>query len=353
LEDEKGVFVTVSALEQETKSMPRGDVFPEQTIALSKEEQASGVLSEENRRLAGLILSCRGYVIFKDALPRDFIDMVAKEVATIYQDCRTTANSETDTDAEAYHSVRESAVKRAAFWYRKSRWRIFPKLVPPMGDPLLLANPFVTPVLEDLLGEDFYCKYVSSDTCVKGAILQSPHSDIDGNEVMVDNRWRPRGYIVNVPVMECGLHNGPIEVWPGGSHMWTSDLMKKYGLSPDVQDGRNPPVERVAEYFASVKLSLSPGEIMIRDLAMWHRGTPNPTDHPRTMLTTAYFRRSHKYLYGDPSFNLDREMYRNLHPRIQRMFDYHFSLSNSLRRQQKRLRQAVRAKATEWIKGRP
>jgi hypothetical protein len=86
------------------------------------------------------------------------------------------------------------------------------------ADARLLANPFVVPILNRLLGESFCCRYVSSDTCLEGAILQSPHSDIDGDEVFVGGVWKPRGYIVNVPVMECGLHNGPLEVWPGGSH---------------------------------------------------------------------------------------------------------------------------------------
>ena len=38
-----------------------------------EDEQASGTLSPEHRKLAALILSCRGYVIIKDALTPEFI----------------------------------------------------------------------------------------------------------------------------------------------------------------------------------------------------------------------------------------------------------------------------------------
>jgi ectoine hydroxylase-related dioxygenase (phytanoyl-CoA dioxygenase family) len=331
---------------------PRPDVLPHQHLSLSAEERRSGRLSPEHLSLARLILSCRGYVILRDALEPDFIQLIGREMEEIYQDCRATLGQETGTAPDALHSVHVSQRKRATFWFRKSRWRIFPRLVPPMSDPRLLANAFVVAILESLLGPDFYCKYMSSDTCVNGAILQSPHSDIDGDHVFVDNEWRPRGYVVNVPTMECGLHNGPLEVWPGGSHMWTTRLLEPYGLEPNVQDGRNPPVERIAEYLPSIKVALLPGEILIRDLAMWHRGTPNPTDKPRTMLTIGFFRGDHAYGYGDPSYNLDEGLYRQLPPRLQRMFAYYFSPLARLRRTRRQVQSRVKRAAKEWLESR-
>lgn len=323
----------------------RPDVLPKQAIVLSDEELASGKLSADTRELAGLILSCRGYVVLKNALTLDFVDEIRREMLDIYNDCRHTLNlAETGTAPSDVQKLHVSAKKRATFWYRKARWRIFPRMVAPMSDPRLMANQFVVPVLEDLLGEDFYCKYVSSDTCLDGSILQSPHTDVDSETMFVDNEWRARGYVVNFPIMECGLHNGPIEVWPGGSHMWSTRLVGKYGISPFVQDGRNPPAERAAEYFPSIKLAIGPGEILIRDLAMWHRGTPNPTAEPRTMLTLGFFRSDYYYGYGETGANVDEECFKDLHPRVQRMFAHHFSLKSSLKRK--------RTAAKQWVKAR-
>ena len=310
----------------------RPDVLPPQAICLSPAERAAGQLSPDNLQLAAAILACRGYVILRDALEQDFASDLGRQMADLYQDCQDTLAVETDSSPEAGFKTQVSSRRRAVFWFRKSRWRIFPRLEGAMGDARLLANPFVVPVLERLLGESFCCRYVSSDTCLEGAILQSPHSDIDGDEVFVRGVWKPRGYIVNVPVMECGLHNGPLEVWPGGSHLWDSAFLGRFGLVPNVQDGRNPSVERLADYFPSVKVVLKPGEILVRDLAMWHRGTPNPTDQPRTMLTIGMFRADHQYGYGSPSFNLDDTLYEQLDPRIRQMFAYHFTARARLRR---------------------
>jgi len=324
----------------------RPDVLPPQAIELTDAERQSGTLSAENLQLASLLVSTRGYVILKNALEQDFIQSIGREMMAIYDDCRNTMGEETGTSPDALHQAHTARERGTRFWFRKGRWRIFPRLREPMSDPRLMANPFVMPIVEGLLGADFYCKYMSSDTCVAGSILQSPHSDIDGEDIFVDNQWRPRGYVVNIPVMECGLHNGPLEVWPGGSHMWTAGLLRPYGLEPNVQDGRNPAVERLAEFLPSIKVVLTPGDILIRDLAMWHRGTPNPHEAPRTMLTIGLFRADRQYGYGDPSFNVDEELYRQLPPRIKKMFDYHFSTRSKLRRARSRAKGA----AKEWLK---
>ncbi|MBF5043668.1 phytanoyl-CoA dioxygenase family protein [Aggregicoccus sp. 17bor-14] len=326
----------------------RPDTLPLQTLQLTPREQAEGVMSAEHRELAAAILAFRGYVILKDALRPEFVERLRAEVAEIYADCRSTLDAvETDGSPDAVRHTYVSGRKGATFWFRKSRWRIFPRLTGIMGSPELLANAFVMPVLEQLLGPGFYCKYVSSDTCVKGAMLQSPHSDIDQDRVIHQGQWRPRGFIVNVPIAECGLHNGPTEVWPGGSHMWSSGLFERFGLAPYVQDGRNPPVERLAEYFPSVKVTLQPGEILVRDLSMWHRGTPSGSEQPRTLLTTAYFRAGYEYFYGDASYNLDPQLYRELDPRVRGLFQHHFSLAHALRLARHRVSSAVgrRAKA--------
>jgi ectoine hydroxylase-related dioxygenase (phytanoyl-CoA dioxygenase family) len=327
--------------------------LPRQSIQISRREWENGGLCAANRALAVLILSCRGYVILKDAVTHEFVEQLRGEFAPIYQDCRETLGVlETGADVDSALRWHVSSRAGATFWFRMSRWRIFPRLTGRMSDPALLANPFVVPILEDLLGPDFLLQYVSSDTCVQGSILQSPHSDIERHGIFADNRWRARGFIVNIPLMECGLHNGPLEVWPGGSHLWAADLLGPYGLRLDLQDGRNPLVEQVADYFPSIKLALQPGDILIRDLAMLHRGTPNPTDQPRTMFTLGYFRRDYTYGYGNFSYNLDEALFRDLHPRIQKMYAPHFSFVSRLRRRQRRIRSAAKRGVVALLRAR-
>jgi ectoine hydroxylase-related dioxygenase (phytanoyl-CoA dioxygenase family) len=318
-------------------------------IEISQRERDEGNLSPANRALAAVILSCRGYVILKDAIDLELVESLRRAFAPIYEDCRATSGAvETGTGADAPLRWQVASRTQATFWFRQSRWRIFPRLRPPISDPALLANPFVVPVLEHLLGPDFRLQYVSTDTCTQGSILQAPHSDIERRGILADNRWRARGFVVNVPLIECGLHNGPLEVWPGGSHMWTADLLDPE-LTLDIQDASNPPVEHIAAYFPSIKLPLQPGEVLIRDLAMWHRGTPNPTDQPRTMFTLGYFRRDYTYGYADIAFNVDEALFRNLHPRIQTMYAPYFGLANRLRRRQRRMRSAAKRAVLTWL----
>jgi ectoine hydroxylase-related dioxygenase (phytanoyl-CoA dioxygenase family) len=339
--------MTLAGERAESGSLPR------HSIQVSQSEWDAGGLSPAHRSLAALILSCRGYLILTDSISTEFIAALRREFAPIYRDCRATVGAmETGCDVDSMLHWHTASQTGATFWFRKSRWRIFPRLAGPISHPALLANPFVVPILEDLLGADFLLQYVSSDTCVPGAVLQAPHSDIERQGIFADNRWRPRGFIVNVPLVQCDPHNGALEVWPGGSHLWGSDLLAPHGLTLDLQDIRNPPVERLAEYFPSLKLALQPGEILIRDLAMWHRGTPNLSDQPRTMFTLGYFRRDYTYGYADVFYNVDEALFRHLHPRIQRMYAPHFSLGSRLRRRQRRLRSAAKRAALTWLSGR-
>jgi Phytanoyl-CoA dioxygenase (PhyH) len=215
----------------------------------------------------------------------------------------------------------------SVFYEINSRFRIFPRLRGAFSNPYVLSNPFAKSIIAETLGPDYYCKYLSSDTCVLGAIKQAPHRDIE-----FYNEDTVRGCTVNIPIMHCGLHNGPIEVWPGGSHLWRSDKFFKFNLRPFVQDEVNPSVETFATHIPSKKIDLKPGELMIRDPGMLHRGTPNPTDEPRTMLTAGYFRRNYHCTYGDPSYNLDDRLCHELAPSIQELFAPFFDKSDPLYR---------------------
>ena len=290
----------------------------DRNIVITEEERRRGVLSAEHKKLGAMLLHCRGYVVLHGAVPDELVTAARSTFDGLYADCTASA-----TGARAVVSAAKAT--KTVFWERGKRIRIFPRLTDPFNSPYLLANPFAAPILEELLDARFYCKSVSSDTCVKGSVYQAPHRDLD----FYDGA-DPFGCVVNIPLMHCGLHNGPIEVWPNGSHLWHKKLFFKFGLPPNQQDGDNPPVEDFMKHIPSKLVDLQPGDLMIRDPGMWHRGTPNTTEDPRTMLTISYFRRSYFYNYGDPYYNLDQEIFDALDPSVQRAFDYCFDKSSSL-----------------------
>lgn len=293
-----------------SKAMTTGGGAPESVdpletnIVISEQELRDGALTAENLRLGTLLLHTRGYVVLEGALPEPLVRELRAHFRELYADC-----------VQRHRAGDEQAAAGTVFWERGSRFRIFPKLTGPFASRYVLRNPLADAIIAETLGADYYCKSVSSDTCVDGSTTQAPHRDIgfyDKDDVC--------GCVVNIPLTPCGLHNGPIEIWPGGSHLWRSELFGRFDVQPFVQDEPNPLMEVLASHIPSKLVELRPGDLMIRDPGMLHRGTPNPTSQPRTMLTTGYFRNDYYYPYGDALDNLDEELYGKLEPSVQQLF---------------------------------
>ena len=276
-------------------------------VRVSDEERAAGRLSPEGFRMATLLLHTAGYVVLRDALPPDLVTAVRDEFDDILRDCAESR------EGDGWYQV--SSRHRAVFWERGARWRVFPKLRPPLSDARLLANPLVMPLLEELLGEGFRCKWVSSDTCVRGSTTQAPHRELD-----TGGAREPRAYIVNVPLSRNSNRNGPLEVWPSGSHLWSAEVLERHGLEDELQDGSNPAMEKFASGLPSERLLLEPGSVLVRDPGMLHRGTQNRTRSPRTMLTLCYLSRAHDHDYGETEYNLDAELFDRLDPSVRGLF---------------------------------
>lgn len=276
-------------------------------VRVSDEERAGSRLSPAGFSTAALLLHTAGYVVLRDALPAELVAAIRDEFDDIFRDCVVSR------EGDGWYQV--SGRHRAVFWERGARWRVFPKLRPPLSDARLLANPLVMPLLEDLLGEGLRCKWVSSDTCVRGSTMQAPHRELGTGGAHV-----PRAYIVNVPLTRNSNRNGPLEVWPSGSHLWSAEMLERHGLSDELQDGSNPAMEEFAGRLPSERLLLEPGSVLIRDPGMLHRGTPNRTRRPRTMLTLCYLSRAHDHDYGEIEYNLDAELFARLDPSVRGLF---------------------------------
>jgi ectoine hydroxylase-related dioxygenase (phytanoyl-CoA dioxygenase family) len=285
-------------------------------ITVSEKEREQGALLPETLRLATLLVHTRGYVILRGGMPVAVANEAADRFRQIHADCMASR------EGDGWWQVARDT--KAVFWERNHRWRIFPKLAEVFASPWVIANPFALEVLGELLGSEIHCKFVSSDTCMKGTTLQSPHREMGGG-----NTWEAQSFIVNVPLGVCGLHNGPLEVWPGGSHLWRNELLRRLQVNDDVQDGRNAEFEWFATLFPSRKVELLPGDVLIRDPGLMHRGTVNESDEPRSMLTVCYFREGFVHDYGNSEHNLDRALWEKLEPSVKRLFSYMFEGSNA------------------------
>lgn len=281
-------------------------------LLISEEERQNRALSEENLRQAALLLHTRGYVILRGAVPAGLATEVRDRFADILTDCVASR------EGEGWYQVARQT--QAVFWERNFRWRIFPKLNPPFSNDWIIANPLALQVVRHHLGADIYCKFVSSDTCLKGAVIQSPHRELGSGD-----QWQPRAYVINVPTGPCRLDNGPLEIWYTGSHLWRNEVLRALEFDDEVQDGRNPEAEQLASLFPSRRVELELGDVLIRDPGLLHRGTVNHTDEPRSMLTICLFRKGETHSYGEAAYNLDRKLWEGLEPEGKALFAHAFT----------------------------
>jgi ectoine hydroxylase-related dioxygenase (phytanoyl-CoA dioxygenase family) len=193
---------------------------------------------------------------------------------------------------------------------------VFPKLRPPFGDPAVLAHPIVLEILRRVLGEDLRCAFVSSDCVMPGARLQSPH-----RELGAAGPGAARAVVVNVPLVRCGPDDGPIEVWPVGSHRWPASVLADLGLDDDAQDDANPAMEAFAARLSSTRLLVEPGDVVLRDAGLLHRGTPNSGTGPRSFLTVAYLRAGHTHDYATSVHNVGPGLIDELDPAVRCLID--------------------------------
>jgi ectoine hydroxylase-related dioxygenase (phytanoyl-CoA dioxygenase family) len=289
----------------------------EYPIVISDAERASGQLSKESTRVASLLLHTRGYVILRGAVPLGLAQESSRAFRHVFQDCVASQNGD-----GWYQQAQET---KAIFWQRNHRWRIFPKLTPPFNSHWLVANPFALTLIQKAFGHEhtLSCKFVSSDTCLKGAKVQSPHRELNAGRT-----WDRNVYVVNIPLCRCGLDNGPLEVWYGGSHLWSQEILDALEFNDDVQDAENTDAEQLAEAFPSRLITLEPGDLLIRDPGLLHRSTVNQTDEPRSMLTICYFCEGHAHEYGKVEYNMDRELWASLDPQVKILFAHAFDLGS-------------------------
>jgi hypothetical protein len=159
--------------------------------------------------------------------------------------------------------------------FRKGHVQHDPPPFPPylFGD--ILNNEAVLAVSLRVLGPGIRNVFYSGNTNLPGSESQPVH--VDGVGLWPDYAHPPDRLVINVPVVDVGPENGAIELWPG------TQL-----LSPPVQE---PGLRVSHDHLESRRLVRPPvraetrvGDVLIRDVRLWHRGVTNHTDRPRPMI---------------------------------------------------------------------
>lgn len=250
-------------------------------MKISADEIQNGQLSLDTHMQVLTLIKVNGYVVLENVLPEDLLESLFKEHQNIF----------------------DEYLKNPDPTFGTNHYRTYMPFRPPFADERVIAHPFVIPLLNALLGNDFVCHYLASNTCLPGSDFQPPHSDVYPLFPGTDIKPPPYHMVVNIPLVDITAENGPIEFWAGGTHLNTFGMEEVAALAPLMQS----------------QMGIMPaGSIFIRDGRMWHRGTQNKSDSPRPNLAMVYTRPWVDV--GPRRIDISQEVYDGLSDRTRSIF---------------------------------
>jgi len=161
----------------------------------------------------------------------------------------------------------------------------------------------VLAIVEQVAGADPVMCQLATDTPVLGSTYQEVHRDTP--ELFPGEVETPSFQLaVNFPLCDVTPENGAFETTLG-----THRMNRQEGMAA---------MEKGAAPMQTIPMKL--GDVMIRDVRVLHRGTPNTTASPRPMVVIGYSRR----WYFRPEVHIDvpRETLEKLPARVQRLLRF-------------------------------
>ncbi|GDX40753.1 hypothetical protein LBMAG21_10450 [Armatimonadota bacterium] len=237
---------------------------------LTSEERAAGTMSPKNLALAVRTLNDVGYVVLEEILPLDWVE---------------NARAQCDADIAEFVANELTPETNAE---RAGHVSMLAPMHAPYTDAIAVENPFALQVMEAAMGKNIYCMFYNTNTAYPGSMYQRLHRDIYLPFPELDHPLPAYMVVVNIPLIDFTLENGSTEVYPGTHHI--TDI--------DPEDSQKL-LER-AQYLPATRTNVKAGSLVVRDMRMWHRGMPNPSDTVRTMLAIVYGR---GFWMTDPRMN--------------------------------------------------
>jgi ectoine hydroxylase-related dioxygenase (phytanoyl-CoA dioxygenase family) len=187
-----------------------------------------------------------------------------------------------------------------------NRFQMHLPFEPPFADPVLIENPIVMAVLDNLFGLDFICTYLASDTPFPGSEYQKVHLDCRLPFPEAPFGVPVYSVVLNAPLIDFTEENGPLELWPGGSHMIAQPK----------------DLERLSARMPSIRLTPKAGDILLRDARVWHRGTPSHGGRSRPNLAAVYSRGWFRFERQPYRIKIPRTTYEAFSDTTKEMFRY-------------------------------
>lgn len=218
-----------------------------------------------------------GFVVVRDALDADQIELLKAGVAEVVRDIIAMDVSRSGNRGSHRYSFGGSSTTRSML--HRPEWQ------------MLVDLPTVTPILTAIFGSsDYIVRAASGDFCLPGAVKYQPlHSDMrdfaDAESTPFSSFRDSRGHLsirdlpcpyvcVNFMPIDMTALNGPTRQIPGTQHA-------------------RAPIPRLSEEPEWMRLSTvcpaPAGAVQIRDVRAWHGGTPNLSDEVRAIPNVEYY----------------------------------------------------------------
>lgn len=263
-------------------------------IHLTEQEKKANQLNPETLEIAVEQVRANGYIIFDKVISADKIFEIRNKFDPLF----------------------DEFIERKGYNTGTNRAQMFLPFMEPFIDQDIICNPIATTVIDQLLGQGNHCNYFASDTPMPGSDFQNAHCDIMPLFPELSIPLPVFSLVLNIPLVDVTEENGPLEVWPGGTHQ-NPDRSNHDTLNNTVNPYLH--IVRAAEHMHSEKVFMSAGSILIRDIRMWHRGTPNRSNYRRTNLAMIF----NKSWYGaGSSIPIPQETYDKLPAKAKELFRF-------------------------------
>ena len=229
-------------------------------IKVSFEELTKRELSASHLKKAIDAIREEGYIILGNIVPHNHLDLLNEKMT---QDSHTIVSSNSDR------------------WEGRRTTGHLQQGAPPFTPyifPEIVANPIVEHVSVTLLGEGAFNGFYNGNTNTPGSTQQNLHMDTDHLWSNLNPSHPTASVVVNIPMIDVTEERGAIELWPG-THL-DGDVSRHLDeATEEAQRKVRPPVRGTTKK----------GDVLIRDMRLWHRGAPNLSDMHRHMIALVHY----------------------------------------------------------------
>jgi ectoine hydroxylase-related dioxygenase (phytanoyl-CoA dioxygenase family) len=150
-----------------------------------------------------------------------------------------------------------------------NRWNMHLPSTGPLFDEALFNDPRVMEIVDALIGPEAVCYLMASDTPLPGSGYQGAHQDFTRFSI-----------VVNIPLCDVTHENGPTELWPW-THRGDTFSTERYFIPAEK-------ARAIASSQQPLRMRVPAGSLVLRDHRLLHRGTANLSAEARPMLSFYY-----------------------------------------------------------------